>query len=71
MIPYLLLILIPFLLGAVELVGQKYNKLYTSSVKQTVSTSEYIGCWICIIVFSIIVGGTDGNGLDWWTSTGG
>lgn len=72
MIPYLLLVLIPFLLGTIELVGQKYNKLYTSSVKQqTVSTSEYIGCWICIIVFSIIVGGTDGNGVDWWTSTGG
>ena len=31
MIPYLLLVLIPFVLGAVELVGQNYNKLYLSS----------------------------------------
>lgn len=74
MIPYIILVVIPFVFGLCELICQKYQAIGSnvSIVRYGFQSNiEKVASWICLFIFIFIVGGTDGNGLDWWTTTGG
>lgn len=72
MIPYILLIIIPFLFAFIELTYIKKPKYYPiRGTRIHLYNIRIILSVLLMVLFVIIVGTTDGNGLDWWTDDGG
>lgn len=72
MIPYILLIFIPFLFAFIELTyikPQGYYPIRGSRIQ--LHKIRIILSVLLMVLFVIVVGTTDGNGLDWWTDDGG